>query len=108
MANKGLTLEAFAQTQIGKMNDVLVTNRLDRYYSYRLAGVCRVDGVYNNIDTAPALIAAGAGAAVSLRAARELYGADTVTLLVDVSGNTLNAHSACAASGRSTPASSIR
>lgn len=89
VANKGLTLEAFAQTQIGKMNDVLVTNRLDRYYSYRLAGVCRVDGVYNNIDTAPALIAAGAGAAVSLRAARELYGADTVTLLVDVSGNTL-------------------
>ena len=89
VSNKGLTLEAFAQTQIGKMNDVLVTNRLDRYYSYRLAGVCRVDGVYNNIDTAPALIAAGAGAAVSLRAARELYGADTVTLLVDVSGNTL-------------------
>ena len=89
VANKGLTLEAFAQTQIGKMNDVLVTNRLDRYYSYRLAGVCKVDGVYDNIDTAPALIAAGAGAAVSLRAARELYGADTVTLLVDVSGNTL-------------------
>ena len=89
VANKGLTLEAFAQTQIGKMNDVLVTNRLDRYYSYRLAGVCKVDGVYNNIDTAPALIAAGAGAAVSLRAARELYGADTVTLLVDVSGSTL-------------------
>ena len=87
--NKGMTLETFAQTQIGKMNDVLVTNRLDRYYSYRLAGVCKVDGVYNNIDTAPALIAAGAGAAVSLRAARELYGADTVTLLVDVSGNTL-------------------
>ena len=87
--NKGLTLEVFAQTQIGKMNDVLVTNRLDRYYSYRLAGVCKVDGVYDNIDTAPALIAAGAGAAVSLRAARELYGADTVTLLVDVSGNTL-------------------
>ena len=89
VGNKGMTLEAFAQTQIGKMNDVLVTNRLDRYYSYRLAGVCKVDGVYNNIDTAPALIAAGAGAAVSLRAARELYGADTVTLLVDVSGNTL-------------------
>ena len=89
VANKGMTLEAFAQTQIGKMNDVLVTNRLDRFYSYRLAGVCRVDGVYNNIDTAPALIAAGAGAAVSLRAARELYGADTVTLLVDVTGNTL-------------------
>ena len=89
VANKGITLEAFAQTQIGKMNDVLVTNRLDRFYSYRLAGVCKVDGVYNDIDTAPALIAAGTGAAVSLRAARELYGADTVTLLVDVTGNTL-------------------
>ena len=89
VANKGVTLTEFAATQIEKMNAVLATNRLDRYYSYRLAGVCKVDGVYDNIDTAPALIAAGTGAAVSLRAARELYGADTVTLLVDVSGNTL-------------------
>ncbi len=89
VANKGVTLSEFAATQIEKMNAVLATNRLDRYYSYRLAGVCKVDGVYDNIDTAPALIAAGTGAAVSLRAARELYGADTVTLLVDVTGNTL-------------------
>ena len=89
VANKGMTLQAFAETQIGKMNDVLVTNRLDRYYSYRLAGVCKVDGVYNDINTAPAMVAAGTGAAVSLRAARELYGADTVTLLVDVSGATI-------------------
>ena len=81
VANKSQTLEAFAATQIDKMKAVLATNRLDRYYSYRLAGVCKVDGVYNNIDTAPALIAAGTGAAVSLRAARELYGADTVTHL---------------------------
>lgn len=89
VANKGVTLEKFAQTQIEKMNEVLVTNRLDRYYSYRLAGVCKVDGVYGDIDTAPGLIAAGEGPAVSLRAAREIYGADTVTLLVDVTGNTL-------------------
>ena len=89
VANKGVTLSEFAATQIEKMNAVLATNRLDRYYSYRLAGVCKVDGVYDNIDTAPALIAAGTGAAVSLRAARELYCADTVTLLVDVTGNTL-------------------
>ena len=89
VANRGVTLSEFAATQIEKMNAVLATNRLDRYYAYRLAGVCKVDGVYNNIDTAPALIAAGTGAAVSLRAARELYGADTVTLLVDVTGNTL-------------------
>ena len=89
VANKGVTLSEFAATQIGKMNDVLTTNRLDRFYSYRLAGVCKVDGVYDNIDTAPSLIAAGEGPAVSLRAARELYGADTVTLLVDVTGNTL-------------------
>ena len=89
VANKSVTLTEFAATQIEKMNAVLATNRLDRYYSYRLAGACKVDGVYDNIDTAPALIAAGTGAAVSLRAARELYGADTVTLLVDVSGNTL-------------------
>ena len=89
VASKGVTLSEFATTQIEKMNEVLVTNRLDQFYSYRLAGVCKVDGVYNNIDTAPGLIAAGEGAAVSLRAARELYGADTVTLLVDVTGNTL-------------------
>ena len=89
VANKGVTLEEFAETQIKKMNDVLITNKLDNCYSYRLAGVCKVDGVYNNIDTAPSLIAAGEGPAVSLRAARELYGADTVTLLVDVTGNTL-------------------
>ncbi len=89
VANKGVALSEFAATQIEKMNAVLATNRLDRYYSYRLAGVCKVNGVYDNIDTAPALIAAGTGSAVSLRAARELYGADTVTLLVDVTGNTL-------------------
>jgi len=89
VANKGVTLADFAATQIGKMKDVLATNRLDRYYSYRLAGVCKVDGVYDNIDTAPALIAAGTGPAVSLRAAREMCGADTVTLLVDTTGSTL-------------------
>ena len=89
VSGKNQSLEEFAVVQIGKMNDVLVTNKLDRFYSYRLAGVCKVDGVYDNIDTAPALIAAGTGPAVSLRAAREIYGADTVTLLVDVSGNTL-------------------
>ncbi len=89
VANKSQTLEEFAAVQIGKMNDVLVTNKLDRFYSYRLAGVCKVDGVYDNIDTAPAQIAAGEGPAVSLRAAREMCGADTVTLLVDVTGNTL-------------------
>jgi hypothetical protein len=83
------SLEEFAQTQIGLMNAVLATNRLDRYYSYRLAGVCKVDGTYNNIDTAPGLAAAGEGPAVSLRAARELYGADTVTLLVDTTSNTI-------------------
>ena len=89
VANKGVSLSEFASTQIEKMNDVLATNRLDRYYSYRLAGVTKVYGVYDNIDTAPAQIAAGEGPAVSLRAARELYGADTVTLLVDVTGSTL-------------------
>lgn len=89
VASKNETLEAFAARQIGLMNDVLATNRLERFYTYRLAGVCRVDGTYTNIDTAPALAAAGAGAMVSLRAAREIYGADTVTLLVDTTGATL-------------------
>ena len=98
VANKGVTLEDFAQTQIGRMNDVLATNRLDRYYTYRLVGVCKVDGTYDNIDAAPGLAAAGAGDTVSLRAARELCGADTVTFLVDTTGNTL---------GNSSPLSSV-
>ena len=89
VANKNVTLEAFAQTQIDRMNDVLATNRLDRFYSYRLVGVCKVDGTYNDIDTAPSLATSGVGAMVSLRAARELYGADTVTLLVDTTGATI-------------------
>ena len=89
VAGKSLSLEDFAATQIQKMNDVLVTNKLERFYTYRLAGVCKVNDTYDNIDTAPAQAAGGNGAMVSLRAAREMYGADTVTLLVDVSGNTL-------------------
>lgn len=89
VSNKCEKLELFAQTQIDRMNAVLATNRLDRYYSYRLAGVCKVDGTYNDINTAPATISEGTGAAVSLRAAREHYGADTVTLLVNTTGNTL-------------------
>ncbi len=89
VANKGVTLEEFAQEQIKKMNDVLVTNKLDRFYSYRLAGVCKVDGTYGDINSAPGLAAAGVDAAVGLRAAREFYGADTVTLLVDTSGATI-------------------
>ncbi len=82
-------LEEFAQLQIGRMNDILATNKLDTSYSYRLAGVCRVSGTYNNIDTAPSAVSEGDGAAVTLRAMRELYGADTVTLLVNTSGATL-------------------
>ena len=89
VGNKGQTLKAFALRQIALMNDVLATNRLDRFYVYRLAGVCKVDGTYTNIDTAPALAANGEGAMTSLRAAREMYGADTVTLLVDTTGATL-------------------
>ena len=89
VANKGQTLAEFAVAQIAKMNDVLVTNKLDRFYSYRLAGVCKVDGTYGDINLAPRLAAAGVDAAVGLRAAREFYGADTVTLLVDTSGATI-------------------
>ena len=87
--NRGRTLEEFAQAQIDKMNAALATNRLERFYAYSLAGVCRVDGTYTDIDAAPALAASGEGAMVSLRAAREIHGADTVTLLVDTSGATI-------------------
>ena len=83
------SLATFAQTQIDKMNEVLATNRLDEHYRYRLAGIAKVAETYTNIDTAPAMVAEGDGAAVTLRAMRELYGADTVTLLVKTSGATL-------------------
>lgn len=89
VANKGVTLSEFAQTQIGKMNDVLVTNKLDRFYSYRLAGVCKVDATYANIEAVSGNLVSGAGPLVTLRSSRELYGADTVTLLVNTSGATL-------------------
>ncbi len=86
VTNKGVTLEAFAQTQINKMNDVLVTNKLDRFYSYRLAGTCKVDATYPTVESVSGKLVSGAGPLVTLRAARELYGADTVTLLVNASG----------------------
>ncbi|MBQ4385343.1 MAG: CotH kinase family protein [Kiritimatiellae bacterium] len=86
VANKGVTLEKFAQEQIKKMNDVLVTNKLDRFYSYRLAGVCRVDATYSTVESVSANLVSGAGPLVTLRSARELCGADTVTLLVKASG----------------------
>jgi len=86
VTNKGVTLEAFAQTQINKMNDVLVTNKLDRFYSYRLAGTCKVDATYSTVESVSANLVSGAGPLVTLRAARELCGADTVTLLVKASG----------------------
>lgn len=86
VANKGVTLEEFAQEQIKKMNDVLVTNKLDRFYSYRLAGVCKVDATYSTVESVSANLVSGAGPLVTLRSARELCGADTVTLLVKASG----------------------
>ncbi len=86
VANKSQTLEEFAAVQIGKMNDVLVTNKLDRFYSYRLAGTCKVDATYPKVESVSANLVSGAGPLVTLRAARELCGADTVTLLVKASG----------------------
>ena len=86
VANKGMTLDDFAQAQIAKMNDVLVTNKLDRFYSYRLAGTCKVDATYPTVESVSGSLVSGAGPLVTLRSARELYGADTVTLLVNASG----------------------
>ena len=89
VAKKGLILGDFAAEQIAKMNDVLVTNKLDASYTYRLAGVCKVDDTYTDINATVSKIAGGEGALASIRAAREMYGADTVTLLVNTSGNVL-------------------
>ena len=89
VTSRSRTLEEFAQTQIERMNEVLVTNKLDRFYSYRLAGVCRVNEGYSDINNVATLVAEGEGPCASLRAAREMCGADTVTLLVNTSGITL-------------------
>ena len=89
VTSRSRTLEEFAQTQIERMNEVLVTNKLDRFYSYRLAGVCRVNEGYSDINNVATLVAEGEGPCASLRAAREMCGADTVTLLVNTSGSTL-------------------
>ena len=86
VANKSQKLEEFAEAQIQKMNDVLVTNKLDRFYSYRLAGTCKVDANYPTVESVSTNLVSGAGPLVTLRAARELCGADTVTLLVKASG----------------------
>ena len=83
VAGRGVTMEEFASAQIAKMNDALATNRLDRHYTYRLAGVCRVDAAYERIGDVSGGLVAGVGPLVALRSARELCGADTVTLLVD-------------------------
>ncbi|MBR4354106.1 MAG: CotH kinase family protein [Kiritimatiellae bacterium] len=89
VTSRSRTLEEFAQTQIERMNKVLVTNKLDRFYSYRLVGVCRVNEGYSDINNVATLVAEGEGPCASLRAAREMCGADTVTLLVNTSGSTL-------------------
>ena len=89
VADKGVTLAEFAETQIAKMNAALATNRLDRFYSYGLAGVCKVDATYATIEAVTSKLVSGEGPLVSLRAARELYGADTVALLANTSGATL-------------------
>ena len=83
------SLEEFAQTQIDKMNEALVTNRLNTCYTYRLAGVCKVDAAYDNINDTVTLIQGGAGPCVTLRTAREVTGADTVTLLIKTTGSVL-------------------
>ena len=81
--NKGLSMEEFAQAQIDKMNEALITNRLDNVYGYRLAGVCRVDTTVYTINSISGSLAEGSEAFVTLRSQRELCGADTVTLLVN-------------------------
>ena len=83
VANKGQTLAEFAEAQIAKMNAALATNKLDRCYSYSLAGVCKVDATYTRIGEMSGDLVAGSGPLVTLRSNRELLGADTVTLLVD-------------------------
>lgn len=89
VAAKNMTLESFAEARIADLNAILATNRLDRAFAFRLAGTCTVAARYNTIEEVKGLLVDGVGPCVTLRAWRELCGADTVTLLTDTSGATL-------------------
>ena len=79
------TITNFADYAVSKMNTVLENSQLDDEFFYRLVGVIEVDATYDviNNDLLNALRLRNNGALAPVGAAREKYGADTITLLID-------------------------
>lgn len=84
-----LSLEAFAQSQIDQMNFVLANNHLTDVFTYRLAGVCTLNASFTTGSVLLGTVtdnnsrADGPQVRARIRAMREKFGADTVTLLYD-------------------------
>ena len=81
----GDTIEEFADYAVNKMNMVLEKSQLLDKFSYRLVGIVEVDATYDviNNDLLNALRLRNNGALAPVGVAREKYGADTITLLID-------------------------
>ena len=81
----GDTIEDFADYAVNKMNMVLESSQLLDKFSYRLVGIVEVAASYDviNNDLLNALRLRNSGALAPVGAAREKYGADTITLLID-------------------------
>ena len=79
------TITNFADYAVAKMNMVLEKSRLDDKFFYRLVGVIEVDATYDVINNTllNALRLRNSGALAPVGAAREKYGADIITLLID-------------------------
>ena len=79
------TITNFADYAVAKMNTVLENSQLDEKFFYRLVGVIEVDATYDviNNDLLNALRLRNNGALAPVGVAREKYGADTITLLID-------------------------
>lgn len=79
------SLEDCAESAVQRMNDVLVNSQLSDVLSFRLVGVTEIEGQYDDITEAIRTdIRLGAAPFEKIPALRDYYGADTVTLLVNV------------------------
>ena len=84
--------EEFADYAVDKMNMVLEKSQLLDKFSYRLVGIVEVDATYDviNDNLLNALRLRNSGALAPVGVAREKYGADTITLLIDRDRNKSN------------------
>lgn len=90
--SQNVSMEAFARSQIDQMNFVLANNNLTNAFTYRLAGVCTIDASFTTGSVLLGTVtdnnsrADGPQVRARIRAMREKFGADTVTLLYDKGG----------------------